>query len=132
MARPLALASGRSAGEAGFTLIEVMVALAVFGLAVLALLNLSGENVRTASSAQTRILAAVVADNQAIEALTNPVPPAIGEARGEEAAGGRTWSWRREVSRMDDPAVLRISVRVAEPLGRGTVAETVVFRGGAT
>ncbi|MFN3522491.1 MAG: type II secretion system minor pseudopilin GspI [Phenylobacterium sp.] len=119
----------RRRAEEGFSLIEVMVALAVFGLAVLALLNLAGENTRTVSAAETRVLARVVADNQAIEALTSPLPPAVGAVRGEEQAGGRRWRWTRQVSRTGDPQILQVAVRVADPSGRRTAAEVVVFRG---
>ena len=47
------------APDRGFTLIELLVALAVFSLAVLALLNLAGENTRTAQVVETRTLAAI-------------------------------------------------------------------------
>ena len=125
-------ASMRTPAERGFTLIEVMVAMAVFGLAVLALLNLTGENVRAAAGAETRVMAAVVADNQAIEALTSQVPPALGVARGQETEGGRVWRWTRKVGRTADPQILSIAVRVSDPLGRSTAAEVVVFRGGGS
>ena len=42
----------------GFTLIELLVALAVFSLAALALLNLSGENTRSAARVEARTLGA--------------------------------------------------------------------------
>ena len=44
------------AERSGFTLIELLVALAVFALAALALLNLGGENTRSAARAETRTL----------------------------------------------------------------------------
>ncbi len=56
--------------EDGFTLIELLVALAVFSLAALALVNLASENVRSAQGLQTRVLAGIVADNQAVAVLT--------------------------------------------------------------
>jgi len=49
----------------GFSLIELLVALAVFALAVLALLNLAGESTRTAVLLEERVLAGVVAENRA-------------------------------------------------------------------
>ncbi|OYX92528.1 MAG: type II secretion system protein GspI, partial [Caulobacter sp. 35-67-4] len=45
----------RARSEAGFTLIELLVALAIFSLAVLALLNLAGENTRAGARLQDRI-----------------------------------------------------------------------------
>lgn len=46
-----------AAGRAGFTLIEMLVALAVFALAAMALLNLSGEATRSAVRLEARTLA---------------------------------------------------------------------------
>lgn len=119
----------RQSAEQGFTLIEMLVALAVFSLAVLALLNLVGENTRSASAVQTRLLAATVAENQAIEALIGAAPPAIGMAEGQASAAGVAWRWRREVRRTSDPDILRIDVRVTAPGGAATAAEVTVFRG---
>jgi general secretion pathway protein I len=110
----------------GFTLLELMVALAVFGLAAMALLNLAGENTRTAASVETRAFAAVVAENRAIEALTDPAPPAIGTIEGVEPLAGRDWRWTRSAVRTDDPEILRIEVRVLD--GARTAAELTVFR----
>lgn len=115
--------------ERGFTLLEMLVALAVLSLGALALLNLAGENTRTASSVEERLFASVVAENRAVEALTQARPPALGEASGVEAAGGRSWRWVRRVSRTPDPALLRVDIRVAPQGGRGTVGEVTVFRG---
>lgn len=122
----------RPPAERGFTLIEVMVALAVLGLAVLAILNLQGENLRTAQAMEARVLASVVADNQAIAALTSPEPPALGRAEGQEEAAGRAWTWRRTVARTAAGDVLRIDVRVGAATGARTLAEVTVFRGGAS
>ncbi|WP_334164687.1 type II secretion system minor pseudopilin GspI [Phenylobacterium sp.] len=115
--------------EAGFTLLEMLVALAVLSLGALALLNLAGESTRQAGAVESRLFAGVVAENQAIEALTAPMPPALGQASGEATAGGQAWRWTRRVSRTADPAVLRIDVRVAARPGGPTAGEVTVFRG---
>lgn len=112
----------------GFTLLELMVALAVFSLAVMALLNLAGENVRAAGAIETRALAAVVAENRAVEALSDPAAPALGVAEGVEDAGDRRWRWVRRVSRTADPDILRVDVLVRAADGAATVAEVSVFR----
>ena len=53
--------------HAGFTLLEMLIAVAVFALVVLALLNLVGESTRTAAVVEERVLAAIVAGNRAVE-----------------------------------------------------------------
>ena len=116
--------------EQGFTLIELLVALAVFSLVVLALLNLAGENTRTAQLLEARTLAAMVAENAAIEALIAPEPPALGEAEGQVELGDQAWIWRRTTA-LADQGLLRIEIRVQGGDGRQTLAEVTVFRGGA-
>jgi general secretion pathway protein I len=114
--------------EAGFTLLELLVALAVFSLAVAALLNLAGENTRAAALVEERVLAAIVAENRAVELLTGPAPPAEGRTSGQEEAGERVWLWTTTVAATEDPEILRIEVAVRpEGLDR-TVGEVTAFR----
>jgi general secretion pathway protein I len=117
--------SERAASRLGFTLIELLVALAVFSLAALALLNLTGENTRSAARVETRTLGGVVAENLAVEAM---IAPAIGEgtASGRIPLAGRDWRWTRTVTATDDPDLLRIDIRVATD--EGQAADRTVFR----
>lgn len=118
----------RRAGREGFSLIELLVALAVFSLAAVALLNLAGESTRTAASLEERVLAGVVADNQAVEAVATEAPPAPGLSEGVQEAGGRSWRWTRLIAGTADPDILRIEVRVTLADGSATLAEVVAFR----
>ncbi|CAN1558787.1 PulG Type II secretory pathway, pseudopilin PulG [Caulobacteraceae bacterium] len=117
----------RQSAEEGFTLIEVLVAMAVFSIAALALVNLSGENVRTASAIEARVLAGVVAENRIAEALVDWPP--VGETSGVELAGDRPWRWVRKVTRTSDPELVRIDVLVGRPDSLRTLAESTAFRG---
>jgi general secretion pathway protein I len=109
----------------GFTLIECLVALAVFGLAAMALLNLSGESTRSAARVETRTLGGVVADNIAAEAMISRDLP-TGSTSGQASLGGRDWRWVRVVSATDMPGVGRIDVRVFAD--EEQAAERVAFR----
>lgn len=104
--------------DGGFTLIEVMVALAVFGLAVLALVRLEGAAVRGAATVEEATVAQIVARNVALDAMTEAIPPAPGRTDGAEANGGRTWRWTRLVSPTGDPRVVRIDVAVTGRAGQ--------------
>lgn len=114
------------ASRGGFSLIELLVALAVFSLAAMALLNLAAENTRTAARVEVRALAAIVAENRAVELLVAPAPPAPGVDEGVEALAGRDWRWRRTVTATARPEILRIDVEVAE--GETVAADVSVFR----
>ncbi|AAM35589.1 type II secretion system minor pseudopilin GspI [Xanthomonas citri pv. citri] len=104
------LADARASG--GFSLLELMVALAIFGMAVVGLLNLSGESARTAMVLEERALAAVVAENQAIEATLAPASAIRAPANGQVMLGGRSWEWQRQSLPAGAAGLLRIEVRV--------------------
>lgn len=112
--------------RAGFSLLETLVAFAVFSLGALALINLTGENTRSAAHVETRVLAGIVADNRAVEALSLPFPPAYGDTEGQVELGRRGWTWRQSVSRTPDPGMVRIDVRVFD--GPQQMAHLTVFR----
>lgn len=115
---------GRSA-EHGFTLIEIMVALAVFSLAALALIRLEGATIRSTALLQSTLLAQIVARNVAVEAVSGVQPPTRGRVSGAEQNGGRAWRWVRDVRAIGDGDVMRIDVAVADQegavLGRATM-----------
>ncbi|GAB3345118.1 type II secretion system minor pseudopilin GspI [Marilutibacter aestuarii] len=115
----------------GFSLIEVLVAMAIFGLAVLALLNLAGESTRNAGWMRERILAGVVADNRAVEASLADraeldAMMAVGD--GVEEAGGQEWRWTRRFEATQVPGVMRVDVTVMAPDSDRIAAELTLYR----
>lgn len=114
---------------AGFSLIEMLVALAVFGLAALALLNLAGETTRSAVIIEESLLAGVVADNRAVEALIATPAELQGPDAGVEVAGDRRWRWVRKIHPVEDTTLLRIDIAVMPARGDRVAAEAHVFRG---
>ena len=119
--------SGADSREAGFTLIEMLVALAIFSLAALALLRLEGATVSSTARLQDQALAQMVARSLAVEALTDPVPPALGERRGQAVNAGRTWLWARRTGRSPEPRILQIRIEVSSDRG-SEAASLTLFR----
>lgn len=113
---------------AGFSLIEMLVALAVFALTVLALLNLSGENVRSAALIEQSTLAGVVADNRAIAAML-ATPAELAEvSAGNETLGGHDWHWSHAIASTDMDGIARVDIRVSIAGDPRVAAEASVFR----
>jgi general secretion pathway protein I len=113
-------------GQAGFSLIEMMVALAVFSLAALALIRLEGAIIRSAGTLDRTMIAQIVARNVAVETLTDPQPPVTGLTTGVEDNGGRAWSWQRLATPIGDQGVVRIDVTVNDTSGTALGRLTVV------
>lgn len=103
--------------ERGFTLIEIMVALAVFSLAVMALVRLESATIRGASILDETLVAQMVARNVAIDAVTAAQPPTAGSVKGVETNGGQPWTWTRNVQPLGGSQVMRIDVSVADRTG---------------
>lgn len=118
----------RAPADAGFSLLEVMVALAVFSLGALALLNVLGESARSQSASADRAIARIVAENRLVEAMALTSPPGPGSTTGIEDAMGRMWAWEMTVAPSPDPAILRIDVRVRAAEGSQTIADLTTFR----
>lgn len=107
----------------------MLVALAVFSLAALALLRLEGATVSTTAQLQEQAIAQVVARNLAVEAMSDPTPPAFGRSGGEVANAGRKWRWARVVARSPEPRIQQIEIRVTSDRGPEAAALTLFRRG---
>ena len=112
----------------GFTLIEMLVALAIFSLAALALLRLGGASATNGARLHEQAIAQVVARNLAVETLSDPAPPPFGSLAGEAVNGGRRWRWTRSTARSPEARIQQIRIDVADADGGTGRASLIVFR----
>ncbi len=109
-----AVRSGRGGDRRrGFTLIEVLIALAVVAIALLALLGVASESVRVAGELRARTLADWVAWNRIEEARLSPKPPVLGWTSGSTTMGPQRWRWRMHARTSVLPGLYKIRVEVA-------------------
>jgi general secretion pathway protein I len=113
--------------ERGFTLIEMLVALAVFSIAALALMRLDIYSVAQASALSDARLASLVVQNEQALALTDP-QLTVGETRSQVSNGGATFEVVRRVTPTADARLVRIDVAAAQRSGRGRSVITFVKR----
>ena len=112
--------------DRGFTLIEILVALAVFSLAALALIRLESASIRGVTVLNRTMVANMVARNVALDAVTGARAPTLGPSGGTEANGGQVWRWTRRVTATGDARIVRIDVAVAAPSGQVVGGATMV------
>lgn len=118
----------RSIDPKGFTLIEVVAALAIVSIALLALLKLHLVSINTSDQAQTLTQAVLLAQGKMGETLCAGYPP-VGVKSGVQQTEGLPLTWRTEVAEVrgsqagikgfNPGGLRRLSVEVAWPRGRG-------------
>jgi general secretion pathway protein I len=111
----------------GFTLIEVLIALAVVALALLGLTRTAAIEVGDFDALRERTLAGWVAANVVAEARISDALPSTGTSDGRVELGGRAWRWTRDVSATPDPGIRRIDVRVFAGEAKDSVASLSGF-----
>lgn len=98
--------------ERGFTLLEVMVALAVFASLAAAVLTASAWVLRQSLQVEERVLAAWVLDNRLHELR---LQPGLLEKTGGSASslGGRQWQVEQQVVRVPGQPLRRVELRAS-------------------
>jgi general secretion pathway protein I len=104
---------GHHRRPAGFTLIEVLVALAIVAIALLAALRAAGQSTANVGELRTRLLAGWVAENILAEHRARGFWLPLGMERGAAREGGTEFLWRREVIATPNPAFRRVDVFVS-------------------
>lgn len=97
--------------DAGFSLIECVVALAVFSLAAVSGVSLITQNSYSAGQIELRTFAGFVADNVLVETRINP-NTVRGNQTGETEMGGFSFEWSREIIETGEAGLSQVIVRV--------------------
>jgi general secretion pathway protein I len=96
----------------GFTLIEVVVALAIVAIGMLAVFKTIGDTVHNVGSLRDRSFATWIADNRITEMRISGEMPSVEETAGDVEFAGRRWHWVTKVSQTQVQGLRRIDVSV--------------------
>ena len=99
--------------QLGFTLLEVMVALAVLAIVMGALIKVTDSYAFNAGYLQEKTLAQWIAENKAVEYQLMQEFPAVGSKSGETEMARVDWQWRVKVSNTEDKRLRRLDISVA-------------------
>ena len=100
----------KSRKSKGFTLIEVLVAVAVLALAMGAVLVSGSQYADNAIYMRDKTFASWVAHNVLNEWHIQQKWPKVGNEEGETEMAGRDWYWTAEISKTPDPQVRRVDL----------------------
>jgi general secretion pathway protein I len=95
----------------GFTLLEIMVALAVFATLAAAVLSASQYVVKQRGAVETRLFAAWLADNRLSE-LRLQSGLAAGQQQQVVSMDQRDWVLQQHISATGDPRLLQVDIQV--------------------
>lgn len=106
--------------QRGFTLIEVLVALVVLSLSMVAVIQLTSNHIRTMSELEKRVIASWVASNHLSEVRFTSKSEGLREGNDSERIkmGGRNWRSRVRISETEVEKVFLVKVEVTEQVER--------------
>ncbi len=102
---------GRRTAQQGFSLLELMVAVAILSLALIPLLVNQGTSRNNALYMHEKTLAFLAADNLLLETVARE-RVSTGTKNGTTTQGGIQFKWQSEVSPLPDTSISSITVRV--------------------
>jgi general secretion pathway protein I len=100
---------------AGFTLVEILVALAIIAVALTAGLRALAQATDSAVALKQRTLALWIAQNRIALATIESPWPAPGRREGTATQAGRVFAFSETISTTPNPAFRKIEVVVAQP-----------------
>lgn len=99
--------------QGAFTLIEVLVALAIVAIALMAGLRASGALTDNATRQSNAFLAQLCAENEQIRIRLSTQLPGVGETRSECVQGGQTFAITVATQVTPNPNFRKVSVAVS-------------------
>jgi general secretion pathway protein I len=109
----------------GFTLLEVLVALAIVAIALAAVARAVGVSTDSEAQVKERMFASWVAQNHYAELYARHVFPNLGSRFGNTTEAGRSFVWEESVSTTPNTDFRRVEIMVRAP-GQDHVAARIV------
>ncbi len=113
----------------GFTLIEVMVALVIAALALVAVMASISQMIDAGTAMRDRTYAAWIGQNKITEMRLANVEPDVSETSGEVEYAGLEWGWSANISETGVEFLYRVDVAVSFAGSADVIRTTTGFIG---
>jgi len=117
----------RVSRSGGFTLVEVLVALAVIAIALGAVMRTLSQSIDVSASLRDRALAMWIAQNRLNRQQAERSWPSPDTREGTDTMGGREWRWHEQVASTPDADLRRVEIEVRAQQGEAVLARLVGF-----
>lgn len=98
--------------QRGFTLVEILVSLAILSIMLGVLIQSAGATASNAGRLRDRAIAEWVASNRMAELQLSRSFPAIGSTTGDEEMFGINWYWKAVIQKVEDDSLRRVDIEV--------------------
>lgn len=109
----------------GFTLFEVLIALAVVAIGMVAVVGTAGRSAHLAALLRDDSFAHWVAMNELATLRLSNDWPDTGTQDGDAGMGDQKWHWQATISKTPDPDLLRVDIDVSNAASPGTVVRSL-------
>lgn len=115
--------------QRAFTLLEVMVALAVLAMGLGAVMKVSATQATQLAYIKNKTIALWVAENKANEIQLEDWPE-TGTRTGRELMATQEWTWKVKISNTADKDLRRMDIEINDVTGKGEpLVRLVAFKG---
>ncbi|MES9992759.1 MAG: type II secretion system minor pseudopilin GspI [Candidatus Thiodiazotropha sp.] len=122
MSHPISINPGgaplaRARKYRGFTLLEILIALAILAIAFASIITVAANQATNVGYLRDKTLAHWVALNQLTEIQVSKEWLPTGKQQGDEEMGLHKWHWRRVVTKTPDDRVRQVEITVFRERG---------------
>jgi general secretion pathway protein I len=96
----------------GFTLLEILVALAILTISMSALMVAASSHTSNISHLRNKTFAGIIASNKAEKLYLSKAWPTAGKSNGNIEMTRNEWHWEMNVQNTQDPSVRRAEISV--------------------
>ncbi len=114
--------------DKGFSLLELLVAIAILSLAVIPMISSQSAAVKSTSILTEKALAKIVAENALTMFKSTEVPPSPGRHTGNDQQGGFEFNWHANVEYFPAQYLMSVQINVTRVENSGSVYEITGFR----